>query len=461
MTWKSLTSAALLTALAGFGTDWMMRSPSIADLLQQPRRGTLVSTKDMRVARAGHTATALPDGRVLVAGGFKEKGSASGAEVYQPDSGQFSPLPPMITPRYGHTATFLPDGRVLIAGGYGEGSGMLADVELFDPANNSFTRTGSLLAARAGHVAVLLKNGQVLVAGGVGPGWTFLASAEVYDPEAGRFLPAGQMSMPREGHAGVRLLDGRVFIVGGHNGQRRNLTLLAAAEIYDPGRAAFVRAGAMRTPRHKHDAVLLPNGQVLIAGGTDERDARGVFSSTELFSPDTGMFVNGPVMKFGRYQHQGTSVLLPGGLVLIAGGAPQAEIYDPARRSFVLVPGRPQMAGHFSAVAMLRGGGVLITGGYGNGTAPRSSAWLFLPYESNTGGDPSAAFLAALEQSLAHQTGKAPGIERAGNRGRKGGESRNRDREIFAGQAEPAVGRASPHLLAVQPPLPVVVETNH
>jgi len=379
MTWRPLSGAALITALASFGSDWLMRSPSIPDLLQQPRRGTLVSTEDMRVARAGHTATALPDGRVLVAGGFKEKGSASGAEVYQPDSGKFAPLPPMITPRHSHTATLLRDGRVLIVGGYGEGSGRLADVELFDPANNSFTRTGSLLAARAGHVAVLLTNGRVLVAGGVGPGWTFLASAEVYDPVAGRFLPAGNMSMPRESHAAVRLVDGRVLIVGGHNGQRRNLKLLAAAEIYDPVDGAFVRYGTMRIPRHKHDAVLLPSGQVLITGGTDERDARGVLSSTEIFSPDTGKFVDGPVMKLGRYKHQGASVLLPGGLVLIAGGAPQAEIYDPARRSFELVPGRPQMAGHFSAVAMLRGVGVLITGGYGNGAAPRSSAWLFLP----------------------------------------------------------------------------------
>jgi len=379
MTWKPLSGAALITALAGFGSDRLMRSSSILNLLQQPRRGTLVSTENMRVGRAGHTATALPDGRVLIAGGFLRKGSSNGAEVYQPDSGKFSPLPPMVTPRHSHTATLLPDGKVLIAGGYGEGGVTLADVELFDPATHSFTRAGSLLAARAGHVAVLLKNGQVLVAGGVGPGWIFLASAEVYDPVTGRFLPAGNMTMPRESHAAARLLDGRVFIVGGHNGQRRNLTVLAAAEIYDPVGASFVRAGAMRIPRHKHDVVLLPSGQVLITGGTDERDARGVLNSTEIFSPDTGKFVDGPVMKLGRYKHPGASVLLPGGLVLIAGGAPQAEIYDPARRSFELVPGRPQMAGHFSAVAMLRGGGALITGGYRNATVPQSSAWLFLP----------------------------------------------------------------------------------
>jgi len=255
----------------------------------------------------------------------------------------------------------------------------LAAAMLFDPEKNTFTSTGSLLAARADHIAVPLENGKVLIAGGMGPGWSFLASAEVYDPVTGRFSPTGAMTMPRESHAAVRLLNGRVLIVGGHNGQRRNLTLLASAEIYDPATGMFGHAGAMRVPRHKHDPILLPVGQILITGCADDRDDRGVYNSTELFDPKTGMFVGGPVMKLGRYKHRGSSMLLTSGLVLIAGGAPQAETYDAASRSFTLVPGEPRMAGQFSAVALLRGGGTLITGGYGNGTGPRSSAWLYRP----------------------------------------------------------------------------------
>lgn len=215
---------------------------------------------------------------------------------------------------------------MLIAGGYGEGSVTLAAAELFDPVANTFTPTGSLGAARADHVAIPLENGKVLIAGGLGPGWTFLASAEIYDPVAGRFSPTGSMTTARESHAAVRLPDGRVLVVGGHNGQRRSLTLLASAEIYDPATGAFRRAGAMRIARHKHDAVLLPSGQVLITGGADDRDDRGVYDSTELFDPQTGRSVAGPVMKLGRYKHAGTSVLLPSGLVLIAGGAPQADV---------------------------------------------------------------------------------------------------------------------------------------
>jgi hypothetical protein len=333
----------------------------------------------MQVDRAAHTATALPDGRVLVAGGFVERGSPKGAELYDTASEQFTPLPPMITTRHSHTATRLHDGSVLIVGGYGEGAQTLATAEIFDPVTNRFVSTGSLHAARADHVAVLLESGRVLLAGGLGPGWTFLSSAELYDSTTGRFSETGDMTLARESHTAVRLRDGRVLFAGGHNGERRSLTLLASAEIYDPATGTFSGVGAMRVRRHKHDAVLLPDGRVLITGGTDERDDRGIYRSTELFDPTTATFAAGPTMKLPRYKHAGTSVLLSSGLVLMGGGAPQAEIFDVERQAFALVPGAPRMAGQFSAVAPLMQGSALITGGYGNGTGPRSSAWLYLP----------------------------------------------------------------------------------
>lgn len=379
MTWKRFAGVAVIAGAAGGSLRGPTSRPVGQHVPDRLQRGSLVSTGDMAASRAAHTATTLLDGRVLVAGGFVEQGSAKGAEVFEPDRARFVAVPPMVTTRHSHTATRLPDGKVLIAGGYGDGSVTLATAELFDPQRNRFISTGSLQTARAGHVAVPLDDGRVLIAGGLGPGWTFLASAEVYDPATGRFAPTGRLTVPRESHAAVRLRDGRVLIVGGHNGQRRRLTLLASAEIYEPATGAFVRAGAMRVPRHKHDAVLLPGGQVLITGGSDHRDDRGVYDSSELFDPATGTFVPGPAMQAGRYKHAGSSVLLPSGLVLIAGGAPQAETYDAARRRFALVPGEPRLAGQFSAVAPLRDGGALITGGYGNGTGPRSSAWIYRP----------------------------------------------------------------------------------
>ena len=374
--WLALAvGVALSLAVSELG--WLSDDIPKAVASQQFSHGVLVPIAAMSTGRAAHTATALPDGRVLVAGGFARENSAQAAEVYQPSAGRFSPLPPMITTRHSHTATLLRDGRVLIAGGYGEGTATLATAELFNPATNTFTPTGSLVAARANHVTVLLKNGKVLIAGGLGPGWEFLSSAEIYDPLTGRFSPTGRMTAARESHVAALLLDGRVLIAGGHQGRRADMRLHASAETYNPATGVFSRVGDMCIRRHKHDAVLLPDGHVLVTGGSDQRDSDGVYDSSELFNPTTGTFTAGPPMKLGRYKHAGSSLVLPTGLVLIAGGAPQAETYDPRNHTFSIVAGEARMAGLFSAVALLRSGGALITGGYGNGGGPRPSAWLY------------------------------------------------------------------------------------
>lgn len=341
--------------------------------------GTLAAAANMRAARAAHTATALSDGRVLVAGGFVTKGSPAGAELFDPATSRFEALPPMRTTRHSHTATLLPDGRVLLTGGYGVGSATLASAELFDPGTRQFTSVGSLTEPRADHVAILLDDGRVLVVGGLGPGWTFLATAELFDPVTGRFARTGAMAVARQSHVGARLADGRVLVVGGHRGRRTEMVLYASAEVYDPATGRFQPTGALKTRRHKHDAVLLPDGRVLVTGGSDQRDYRGVYDSSELYDPVTGGFSDGPRMQRGRYKHARSSVVLPNGAVLIGGGAPRAEVYDPQRNQFTLVGARVEMAGQFAAVAPLPDGGALITGGYGNGTGPRASAWRYRP----------------------------------------------------------------------------------
>ncbi len=341
--------------------------------------GTLVTAPAMSAARAAHTATTLLDGRVLVAGGFVAPGAPHSAELFDAARDRFVPLPPMIVSRHSHTATRLADGRVLIAGGFGPNNATLAAAELFDPATNSFRATGAMREARNGHVAVLLGDGKVLLIGGLGPNWTFLSSAELYDPATERFTPTGPLSVARESHVAVRLLDGRVLVVGGHRGRRDDMVIHASTEIYDPATGRFSMSGAMQTRRHKHDAVLLADGKVLVSAGSDERDDRGMYTSTELFDPATGSFTAGPSLAIARHKLAGSSVLLPGGQVLVSGGAAQAERYDPATRRFSTVGGDARMAGFFSAAAGLRDGRVLITGGYGNGGGPRASAWMYRP----------------------------------------------------------------------------------
>lgn len=342
--------------------------------------GRLSLLGEMSVARAVHTATALSDGRVLIVGGFtNEANAAQGAEAFDVRTVRFTQLPRMVTLRHSHTATLLPNGRVLIAGGYTAGTLTTTSAELFDPSTNTFTATGSLVASRAGHVAVLLKNGKVLIAGGIGPEWSFLASAEVYDPATGQFTATGAMSESRESHVAVRLDDGRVLIAGGHSGRRADIKLHSSAEVYDVATGTFKRTGDMRVRRHKHDAILLRDGRVLVTGGADERDGAGVYNSTEIFDAKSGTFSVGPAMKLGRYKHNGSATLLKGGGVLLGGGAPQAETFNPVSDTFELVNGDARMAGQFSAVAPLSDGRALITGGYGNGAGPRASAWVYRP----------------------------------------------------------------------------------
>jgi hypothetical protein len=342
--------------------------------------GTVSAAAPMGAPRSAHTATTLVDGRVLVVGGFLAETSPVGVELYDRVQKRFVPVATTNTVRHSHTATRLTDGRVLIVGGYGPGNTPTTRVDLFDPATNRLVPTDALQQPRSGHVAVLLADGSVLIAGGLGPDWTFLKSAERYDPATGRFTPVGDMTTARESHVAVRLRNGRVLVVGGHQGRRANIKLFASAEEYDPATRRFTAVGDMQVRRHKHDAVLMADGQVLVTGGSDERDDQGAYNHAERYDPSTQRFTRlTATMHRSRYKHAGSSVLLPDGRVLIAGGATQAEVYDPVRRQFELVGGRSDLAGQFSAVALWSDGTALITGGYGAGLRSQASAWTFVP----------------------------------------------------------------------------------
>ena len=229
----------------------------------------IVRGPDLPQSRAAHTLTALPDGRILVAGGFSGSSRTPvGATIYSAPARSFQPAAPMREPRYGHTATALPDGSVLIAGGWNARGDYLASTERFDPNSGRFLPLPDLPAARAGHVAIALTDGRVLLAGGVGTGWEFLASAEIFDPASGRFSRTGSMSVARENHAAARLADGRVLITGGHTGRGAAVRIHASAEIFDPGAGTFSPAGTMLSRRHKHDSVLLADGRILLTGGS-------------------------------------------------------------------------------------------------------------------------------------------------------------------------------------------------
>lgn len=359
-------------------TPFLILACSMASEPSLPAAGRVVPIAPMTVSRAAHAATLLPDGRALITGGFGGGGaSLPSAELFDPVTQRFSALAPMAMARSGHSSLLLPSGKVLIAGGY-NGS-YLRTAELYDPATGEFRPTGSLTTARSGHVAVLLDNGKVLLAGGVGEGWTFLDSAELYDPTTGTFVPTGRMTVARESHTANLLRDGRVLITGGHRGRRQAMVLYAAAELYDPATGRFATTGSMATRRHKHDAVTLADGSVLVLGGSDERDERGAYRSAERYDPATGRFSDAGTMHAARYKLNGSSVLLRDGTVLLLGGAGVSEIYDPAQHTFSVIPDGLGVTRLFAVTALLPDGSVLLAGGYGTDVSSSPRAWIYRP----------------------------------------------------------------------------------
>lgn len=309
--------------------------------------------------RTFHTATALADGRVLVAGGFKGSVFDASAELYDPSTASSSFLPPMAEARGNHTATLLRDGRVLVSGGTGPG-GALASTELYDPAQGKFVAGPTMDAARSSHVSVLLADGRVLLLGDgsgqifdpqsdslsavanvpaiLGPIATLLddgrvlvvagqggvgAVAFLYDPAAGSFTPTGAPTTFDPGAGAsilTRLRDGRVLILGGCPcGSIGGPTFSSStAEVWSASANGFTQVGDTTTQRLGPTATLLPSGKVLIAGETDWIDTfEG--KTAEIFDPTTDTFAAIPdQMNALRRGH--TATLLPNGDVLILGG---------------------------------------------------------------------------------------------------------------------------------------------
>jgi len=338
--------------------------------------GSVSPAAPMLEARSGHTATLLPDGRVLIAGGMRRNQDFyRSAELYDPATGKFQPTGEMSIARVGHIAVLLRSGKVLIAGGW-IGYGTTDSAELYDPENGKFRVIGKMTVRRARPSATLLTNGDVLLAGGGdhdGPDGA-IASAEIFHADTLRFQPTGSLRRPRSGHTATLLHDGRVLIAGGGSGG-----LIAGAELYDPKTGTFNETGSLLTPRHKHTVGLLADGRVLIAGGSDERDWHGTMNSAEIYDPRTGKFTATSSLNDSRFKLPDESVLLPSGKLLIAGGSREVEIFDPASGKFLLAAGQMNDQRHFMSETRLRDGSVLLAGGYPNNDQATTQTWIYRP----------------------------------------------------------------------------------
>ncbi len=330
----------------------------------------------MHQVRSGHSATLLPGGEVLIAGGMVRNGEfLDSAETYAPQTNTFVPVGKMATARVGHAAAALKDGRVLIVGGWGLSRGPIDSAELFDPKTRRFETIGHMITRRAGARATVLADGRVLITGGEGP-HGMEASAEIFDPPTRSFRPTGGMSNPRAYHTATLLADGRVLVAGGGlNWQQPT----ASADIFDPATGKFTAVSPMRFVRYKHAAVLLRDGRVLIAGGSDGRDWRGEYSSAELFNPIHNTFQGTGSMTKARFKLN-MAVLLPDGRAFVGGGDEGADVYDPASGKFTYIPAGADTRRYFASITALKDGTVLMAGGYPRASdTPTAATWIFEP----------------------------------------------------------------------------------
>jgi hypothetical protein len=299
----------------------------------------------MTATRLGHTATLLPSGKVLVAGGlimpFPAPSLAS-AELYDPATNAWSPAAPMIESRTRHTATLLRDGRVLVVGGLtvtlqsgGLYPSQLTHAEIYDPRSDRWSITAPMGAHRLGHVATLLPDGRVLVAGGQDDNGTMLKSTEIYDPTQDRWISAAPMAAARFGLVATLMADGNVLVAGGLGEEPNALNLaLTSAEIYDPRTNLWVSIASMAAFHAPDTATALQNGWVLVVGAVGQARA-------EVYDPARDRwFFTGPTMD--RYQH--TATRLATGKVLIVGGyaiesLASVLVYDP--EGMAPLPTRP------------------------------------------------------------------------------------------------------------------------
>ena len=335
------------------------------------------TTGNMPLGQMQMSATLLPNGKVLIAGGCGDPfctPPTNKAAIYDPISRTWTTTSSMKTGRFYHTATLLKTGankgRVLVVGG-SVYQAPTAQVELYDPAKGTWTAGTALSKARTWHSATLLLSGKVLVAGG--SDGTTQKSALLYDPQKGTWSVADSMLTARNRHTATRLIGGQVLVVGGVNKTAGGSAGLSTAEVYNPASGHWTSTDSVVTGRSRHSATLLTTGagagKVLLVGGY----GKGIYlSSAELYQPKTGKWSSAGSMKAVRAYHAATMLNFgaDAGKVLVTGGSylyskiqvlDTVEIFDPPSGAWALAGAMNcQRATH--TATRLSSGAVLVTG---------------------------------------------------------------------------------------------------
>jgi uncharacterized repeat protein (TIGR02543 family) len=307
-------------------------------------------TDSMSYPRQTHTLTLLPNGKVLAVGGSAGANPAistnylNSCELYDPNSGTWTAAASLNIKRYGHIAILLNTGKVLIAGGFGT-TGFLNSCELYDPEFDTWSMTGSLAVGRNVTSATLLQNGEVLISGGYNV--TSLSSCELYNPLDGVWSSTtGQLNTSRYRHTSTLISSGpnagKVLVIGGGNSSSGHTN---TCELYDPIAKTWSYTGAIAGFRWDHTANILPDGNIILIGGSNSTIA---YSSYQIYNSDIGTWsteitrASSSEWPTAKTVHTATS--LDNGDIFICGGCTTTsstsvianyEVYDYSASSFI------------------------------------------------------------------------------------------------------------------------------
>lgn len=267
----------------------------------------------MNVARINYSSVKLHNGDILVMGGVDLMGNATAStELYSVSTKKWLKVGSMTVSRYGHTATLLPDGRVLVAGG---GNGFLSmTAELYDPVIQAWRLTALMgHGRRNAHTATLLLDGRVLVIGGCDNTGSILDYAEIYDPSVESWSRSYKAATGFAYHCATRLNDGRILVSGGYT----NSCEINDSYIFDPAIGVWTVPIPMIHKVFSHASLLLADGDVLVTGGYNVID--DAVMTTQRFDTERECWLPAGDMRVARVSYH-QMAQSDDGKVLVMGG---------------------------------------------------------------------------------------------------------------------------------------------
>lgn len=357
---------------------------------------------DLNAARGQHTATLMTDGRVLVVGGTDGQGLMADSELFDPVANAWevarniSPTPneglmmdptgQFPTARQLHTAVALQDGRVLIAGGLGvERMSAQAGAQpqpvfepmktayVFNPASNTFTPVDELPAARAWHLAAPLGNGNAALAGGLDANLASTKTADVFNAQSNTWSTVNMAD--RHTWGAMVPVGADAIVVDGADVQQTQQGLQIAgfpnqkAELFVSSTGAFTSAPNNIGDRIFLGAAPLSSGEAFLAGGQGlNGNSLDVVDTTERYDPAAQQFVTGPTMSVARFDCQIAEIgssgdqLIVGGIDAQGGLLVSCEVWSGLNNAIVGTVDMSVARSDFRAVT-LQDGRILVVGG--------------------------------------------------------------------------------------------------